>query len=80
MDQLCSKLHPEADKGCTDAGAPAPLWRETENRRYSPKYPPVLSEPFGFALTVPQSETDVDEQIVSSPTGCEHKKTGNYLD
>lgn len=77
MDQLCSKLHPEADKGCTDAGASA----NPENLLPTSASASLLSEPFGFALTVPQSETDVDQQIVSSSTGCEQKKTqnnGNY--
>lgn len=38
MDQLCSKLHPEADKGCTDAGDRLPFAEKqfhTENRNYS---------------------------------------------
>lgn len=33
MDQLCSKLPPEADKGCTDAGGPAPVRRGTPPHR-----------------------------------------------
>lgn len=38
MDQLCSKLQPEADNGCTDAVGRLPLAGkqiDAENRKYS---------------------------------------------
>lgn len=73
---------PEADKGCTDAGAPALRGKQfdAENRKYSPKYSPVLSEHFGFALNVPQRETSKLVPVNWVRVKNKQNKTGNYLD
>lgn len=74
MGQLCSKLHPEADKGCTDAGARLPFAEKQFDAAAKQQTFSVLSEPSGLTLTVPQSESGVHEQIVSSSSGCEQNK------
>lgn len=73
MDQLCSKLHPEADKGCTDAGDRLPFAEKqfhTENRNYSHDFCVCVQtcsqgyqvglEPFGelFPIQLLQHEKD----------------------
>lgn len=49
-----------------------------ENRKHPPKYSPVPSEPCGFASTVLQRESDVDEQIVSKFNWVRAKKKPNW--